>query len=283
LNDINNQNAYIAPTLDNLLIELTKLNEMFILDDKRRSHPTPTYKLAEKIEINKQSTKIAIEIDKIIGQFSNDKTGHITRTPTINVSAYDEIKRIRDELKVKPVGDKFEDIELFTNKIGKAILPAKSVTESPEPVMTPMTDMPPPPAIPSAKRREPLFPTRPPTAPVVNRAVTEVPIVQPVTPQAITPRTKPATSNVYRPTFASQMRENAEIEFAKDAKKHMDEAAHNRQAFKNKVRIGGKSTKKKSRKSSRAKRHTKRAMSRKQQNNTRNKREKRGRNQTHKK
>jgi hypothetical protein len=79
------------------------------------------------------------------------------------------------------------------------------------------------------------------------------------------------------------MRENAEIEIAKDAKKHMDEAAHNRQAFKNKVRIGGKSTKKKSRKSSRAKRHTKRAMSRNQQNNTRNKRKKRGRNQTHKK
>jgi hypothetical protein len=126
----------------------------------------------------------------------------------------------------------------------------------------------------------------PPVPPAKPVALPQPPInaAKPVTPQAITPRTKPATSNVF--DRLSQEKTVASRNWANEEQKHREEIEkkhwEDMKARPVKKR-GGNSTKKKSRKSSHTKRHTKRAMSRKQQPKTRNKREKRGRNQTHKK
>jgi hypothetical protein len=106
--------------------------------------------------------------------------------------------------------------------------------------------------------------------------------------KSVTPRTKPATSTAVAPlyekptytdpTFTSQMRKNArEADIAENRKKITGSSRFHVKGG------GGNSTKKKSKKSSRTKRHTKRAMSKKPQPKTRNKRDKRGRNQTRKK
>ena len=255
LNEIikNNQSPDIIAMLGKSDI-LKKLSLLLLaLSQKRNAIGVPTYSIAQKTDINKQSSEILVAIELV--QLQAAKSG----------------------------SDKFEDIELFTNDIGKAILPAKSVAES-----TPTTDISHPPAIPSAKRREPLFPTRPPADVDVNLAATSVPIAK---PDKSPPTNR--TQGFMSPTFASQMRENEEKKVVKAAATHMEAAAHNRETYKNPVHIGekytnkprsgGQSTKKKSRKSSHNKRHTKRAMPGKPQTKTRNKRTKRGRNQTHKK
>jgi len=157
--------------------------------------------------------------------------------------------------------------------LGEAVLPAKLVANLPPP---------------QAKQRVPLFPARsqsaanPPLPPAKEVALVQSPVNA---AKPVTPRTKPATSNVFdrlsqEKTVASRNWENEEQKHREEIEKKHWEDMKARPPVKKR---GGQSTKKKSRKSSHNKRHTKRATSRKQQPKTRNKRTKRGRNQTHKK
>ena len=267
----NNQGSDIIANLglednDNIL---TKLSKLFLaLDQKRNAIGVPTYSISQKTDINEQSKKIVVDIDNILRQFSNDESNTYPILPSRRQT--DDVKEELVKLKAaKPGTDELEDIEIFTNKVGEAVLPVKEVTKSTGPVFKPrsainITNMPAPPvnATPSAN------PPLPPPA-------------KAVTAKALTPRTNPARSNVFErlsqtETVASHIRANEE---QKQRKKI--EAKH--WADINARPHGGKSTQKKSRKSSHTKRHTKRAMPKKQQPKTRNKRTKRGHNQTRKK
>ena len=262
LNNItqNNQNSDIDP----ILIELRKL--LVVLT--KEINGIIMYSPDQKTYIQMQSSEILNEIDNILRQFSNDESNVYPILPTRRQT--DDVREERDKLRAaKPGSDALDDIEMFTNKVGEAVMPAKEVAKSSAPVFKPrsdvnLTNMPAPPvnATPSAN------PPLPPPA-------------KAVTAKALTPRTNPARSNVFErlsqtETVASHIRTNEE---QKQRKKI--EAKH--WADINARPHGGKSTQKKSRKSSHTKRHTKRAMPRKQQPKTRNKRTKRAHNQTRKK
>ena len=262
LNNItqNNQNSDIDP----ILIELRKL--LVVLT--KEINGIIMYSPDQKTYIQMQSSEILNEIDNILRQFSNDESNVYPILPTRRQT--DDVREERDKLRAaKPGSDELDDIEMFTNKVGEAVMPAKEVAKSSAPVFKPRSDvnrtnMPAPPvnATPSAN------PPLPPPA-------------KAVTAKALTPRTNPARSNVFErlsqtETVASHIRTNEE---QKQRKKI--EAKH--WADINARPHGGKSTQKKSRKSSHTKRHTKRAMPRKQQPKTRNKRTKRAHNQTRKK
>jgi hypothetical protein len=262
LNNItqNNQNSDIDP----ILIELRKL--LVVLT--KEINGIIMYSPDQKTYIQMQSSEILNEIDNILRQFSNDESNVYPILPTRRQT--DDVREERDKLRAaKPGSDELDDIEMFTNKVGEAVMPAKEVAKSSAPVFKPrsdvnLTNMPAPPvnATPSAN------PPLPPPA-------------KAVTAKALTPRTNTARSNVFErlsqtETVASHIRTNEE---QKQRKKI--EAKH--WADINARPHGGKSTQKKSRKSSHTKRHTKRAMPRKQQPKTRNKRTKRAHNQTRKK
>jgi len=257
LNNItkNNQISDIDPVLielRNLLVVLTKEINGIIM-----------YSPDQKTYIRTQSSEILNEIDNILRQFSNDESNVYPILP--NRRQTDDVREERDKLRAaKPGSDELEDIERFTNKVSEAILPTKENAILPQPPVVAATSVNPP--LPPAK------------------SVTQpLPKAKPATTQVLTPRANPTTSksNVFdrlsqTETVASYIRANEEQKQRKKIEaKHLADI--------NARPHGGKSTKKKSRKSSHNKRHTKRAMPRKQQTKTRNKRTKRGRNQTHKK
>ena len=257
LNNItkNNQISDIDPILielRNLLVVLTKEINGIIM-----------YSPDQKTYMRTQSSEILNEIDNILRQFSNDESNVYPILP--NRRQTDDVREERDKLRAaKPGSDELEDIERFTNKVSEAILPTKENAILPQPPVVAATSVNPP--LPPAKSvTQPLHKAKP--------AAT----------QALTPRANPTTSksNVFdrlsqTETVASYIRANEEQKQRKKIEaKHLADI--------NARPHGGKSTKKKSRKSSHNKRHTKRAMPRKQQTKTRNKRTKRGRNQTHKK
>ena len=132
LYEINNQNADIAPRLDNVL---NLLNGLVILYDNGKSKQSPT-KIDQMRDIIFQSTKIVAEIEKILGPYSNDETNvypkHVTRSQPINVVP--EITELK-----KVLGKKLNEfnpttMEKQANIIGKAVLPAQLVARVQTPV-----------------------------------------------------------------------------------------------------------------------------------------------------
>ena len=263
-------------------------------------------------------TKITDLLDvlnkNIDGKYSNDQIRQIYRQSNIILTdidkilgPYDDIREERKRLLATKRGDNtLEDIERYTNDVGNALRIKQSDVNPPIFVAPPSTpaDMPPPPSNTVVKQREKLFPSRtkadfPP--PPANVVVKQREQLFPSSTQAVKPPLPPAKSDINATVQAQPYRSHANTshfmedtvesrnwakegrEAAKIAAKHQEQTKHNRQVYKPTIHIGGKSTKKKSRKSSHNKRHTKRAMPRKQQTKTRNKRTKRGRNQTHKK
>ena len=237
------------------------LNKITDLLDVLNTNTDGKYSTKQIPKIYSQANIILADIDKILGPYNDVSKEH-------NLL-----------LAAEPGDDTLEDIERYTKKVGDAVLPAKPVEKSPGPVFKPrrtpnVTNLPLPPAIAVALANPPLPPSKP------------VALVQPPINAAkpVTPRTKSATSNVFdrlsnTKTVASRNWEDEEMKRREEIEKKRWEDI-NARPVKNR---GGNSTKKKSRKSSHTKRYTKRATSRKQQPKTRNKREKLGRNRTHKK
>jgi hypothetical protein len=271
----NNQSSDIITNLgaDNILNKLSKL--FLALTQKRNANGVPTYSISQKTDINEQSKQIVVDIDNILRHLSNDDSNAY---PILtNRRKPDDVRNELVKLRAaKPGSDEIEDIEIFTNQIGDAVLPVKEDAKPSKPVFKPrsalnITNLPQPPLNTAPLVNPPLPPTKPVTQPLVT--------AKPVTPQALTPRTKPATSNVF--DRLSQSETVASHIWASEEQKRRKNIEAKHWADINARPHGGKLTKKKSRKSSRARRHTKRVMHR--HSKTRNKRTKRGRNSTHKK